>query len=77
MNGLQPEIVNLNEVDESELIVHSESEDNPHYAYMLSRMKIPICPSVWLFVRFASDYDDCLDQVEKRWTKRGGDLRFV
>ncbi len=68
MNGLQPEVVSLNEVDESELIVHRESEDNPHYAYMLSRMEGPDMPLPFGVLRSISRpaYDDLLlDQVEQ------------
>ena len=73
MNGLQPEIVNLSQVDESELIVHSESEDNPHYAYMLSRMEDPYMPLPFGVLRSISrpTYDELLlDQVEQAFGKK-------
>ena len=78
MKGLQPEVVSLNEVDESELIVHSESEDNPHYAYMLSRMENPDMPLPFGVLRSISrpSYDRLLlDQVEQAVEQKGlGDL---
>ena len=78
MNGLQPEIVNLSQVDESELIVHSESEDNPHYAYMLSRMEDPDMPLPFGVLRSISrpTYDELLlGQVEQAVGQKGeGDL---
>ncbi len=78
MNGLQPEVVSLNEVDESELIVHSENEDNPHYAYMLSRMECPDMPLPFGVLRSISRpaYDELLlDQVEQAVGQKGeGDL---
>ena len=78
MKGLQPEVVSLNEVDESELIVHSESEDNPHYAYMLSRMEDPDMPLPFGVLRSISrpSYDRLLlDQVEQAVEQKGlGDL---
>ena len=78
MNGLQPEVVNLNEVDEQELIVHNESEDNPHYAYMLSRMEDPNMPLPFGVLRSVSrpTYDELLlDQVEQAVEQKGsGDL---
>jgi len=78
MNGLQPEVVNLSEVDEQELIVHNESEDNPHYAYMLSRMEDPNMPLPFGVLRSVSrpTYDELLlDQVEQAVEQKGsGDL---
>ncbi len=74
MNGLQPEVVSLNEVDESELIVHRESEDNPHYAYMLSRMEGPDMPLPFGVLRSISRpaYDELLlDQVEQAVGQKG------
>ncbi len=78
MNGLQPEVVNLSEVDEQELIVHNESEGNPHYAYMLSRMEDPNMPLPFGVLRSVSrpTYDELLlDQVEQAVEQKGsGDL---
>ena len=75
MNGLQPEVVSLGEVDESELIVHSESEDNPHYAYMLSRMEDPDMPLPFGVLRSISrpTYDELLlGQVQQAVEQKGG-----
>ncbi len=38
LNGITPEIVSLDEVDESELLVHQESTENGSLAYFLSQM---------------------------------------
>ena len=78
MNGLQPEVVNLSDVDEQELIVHNESEDNPHYAYMLSRMEDPHMPLPFGVLRSVSrpTYDELLlGQVDQAVEQKGrGDL---
>ncbi|MGB1893273.1 MAG: 2-oxoacid:ferredoxin oxidoreductase subunit beta [Candidatus Latescibacterota bacterium] len=78
MNGLQPEVVNLSDVDEQELIVHNESEDNPHYAYMLSRMEDPHMPLPFGVLRsvLRPTYDELLlDQVDQAVEQKGrGDL---
>lgn len=78
MNGLQPEVVNLSDVDEQQLIVHNESEDNPHYAYMLSRMEDPHMPLPFGVLRSVSrpTYDELLlGQVDQAVEQKGrGDL---
>ncbi len=44
LNGIQPEIVSLDEVDESELLVHQEYTENASLAYFLSQMHYPKMP---------------------------------
>lgn len=42
--NLEPEVVSLDEVDESELLVHDEHAESPNLAFMLSRMTYPQYP---------------------------------
>ncbi len=81
MNGFSPEVVNLSEVEESELIVHHEEMDNPNYAYMLSRMEDPAMPLPFGVLRSVSrpSYNDLLmDQVTTAAEQRGtGDLQSL
>lgn len=78
MNGTAPEVVNLADVDESELVVHREDVDNASYAYMLSRMENPEMPLPFGVLRAVSrpSYTDMLvDQVNGAIQERGeGDL---
>jgi 2-oxoglutarate ferredoxin oxidoreductase subunit beta len=81
MNGFSPEVVNLSEVEESELLVHHEEMDNPNYAYMLSRMEDPAMPLPFGVLRSVSrpSYTDLLmDQVTTAAEQRGtGDLQSL
>jgi 2-oxoglutarate ferredoxin oxidoreductase subunit beta len=81
MNGFSPEVVNLSEVEESELLVHHEEMDNPNYAYMLSRMEDPAMPLPFGVLRSVSrpSYNDLLmDQVTTAAEQRGtGDLQSL
>jgi CBS domain-containing protein len=45
LNGLTPEVVNVADVDERELLVHDESATEPTLAYFLSRMGPPDFPT--------------------------------
>jgi 2-oxoglutarate ferredoxin oxidoreductase subunit beta len=45
LNGLTPEVVNVADVGESELLVHDESATEPTLAYFLSRMGPPDFPT--------------------------------
>ncbi len=45
LNGLRPEVVNVADVDESELLVHDEQAAEPTLAYFLSRMGPPDFPT--------------------------------
>ncbi len=78
MNGMEPEVVDLAEVDESELVVHREDVDNASYAYMLSRMENPEMPLPFGVLRAVSrpSYTDMMvDQVNGAIQQRGeGDL---
>jgi len=45
LNGLTPEVVNVADVDERELLVHDEAATEPTLAYFLSRMGPPDFPT--------------------------------
>ncbi len=81
MNGTAPEVVNLADVDESELVVHREDIDNPSYAYMLSRMENPHMPLPFGVLRAVDRpaYTDMLDdQVQQSIADKGeGDLQTL
>src|SRR5207237_9691375 len=44
LNGLDPEVVSLNEVGMDDLLVHDEDAEEPSLAYLLSRMVMPRFP---------------------------------
>lgn len=44
LNGLNPEVVRLDEVSRAELLVHDEYAESPSLAFMLSRMTNPAFP---------------------------------
>ncbi len=44
LNGLQPEIVSLDDVAQDDLLFHDETCDSPQLAFMLSRMRHPEFP---------------------------------
>lgn len=45
LDGLEPRVVNLSEVEESQLLVHDEKQGSPALAYLLSRMEFPNYPA--------------------------------
>jgi 2-oxoglutarate ferredoxin oxidoreductase subunit beta len=45
LNGLNPEVVSLEDIDSSELLVHDEFAESPNLAFMLSRMVNPAFPA--------------------------------
>ncbi|MGI6454274.1 MAG: 2-oxoacid:ferredoxin oxidoreductase subunit beta [bacterium] len=73
-NGFTVEIVNCDEVPESELIVHNEQFTDPGYAFMLSRLKYPDFPEpigVFRDVE-APVYDQMMhEQIEKAGGRNG------
>lgn len=81
MNGTAPEVVNLADVDEAELVVHHEGIDNPSYAYMLSRMENPSMPLPFGVLRAIDRpaYTDMLEnQVQQSIADKGeGDLQAL
>ncbi len=78
MNGTLPEVVALDGVDESELVVHREDVENQSYAYMLSRMENPSMPLPFGVLRAVERpaYTDMLvGQVQQAVQDKGeGDL---
>jgi 2-oxoglutarate ferredoxin oxidoreductase subunit beta len=75
MNGLTPEVVHLDgNVSESELIVHDVEAENPHLAFMLSRLGPPDFPTPLGIFRQVErpTYDGALmSQVEQAIANRG------
>jgi 2-oxoglutarate ferredoxin oxidoreductase subunit beta len=76
---LQPEVVALDQVDPSELLVHDEHSENSNLAFMLSRMAYPEFP-VPIGVFRAVDHpvyeQAVLDQVRQAQQARGvGNLK--
>ena len=76
---MQPEVVALDEVDESELMVHNDYDDSPTRAFMLSRMTYPDYPvpiGVFRQVEHPVYEQMVLDQVRTAQQARGvGQLR--
>ncbi|MFT5090626.1 MAG: 2-oxoglutarate ferredoxin oxidoreductase subunit beta [Planctomycetota bacterium] len=81
MNGTAPEVVNLADAKESELVVHHEDIDNASYAYMLSRMENPSMPLPFGVLRAVDrpSYTDMLvNQVQQSIADKGeGDLKTL
>jgi 2-oxoglutarate ferredoxin oxidoreductase subunit beta len=81
MNGTAPEVVNLADAKESELVVHHEDIDNASYAYMLSRMENPSMPLPFGVLRAVNrpSYTDMLvHQVQQSIADKGeGDLKTL
>ncbi len=71
---MQPEVVSLSEVDESELLVHDEHDESPTRAFMLSRMNYPDYPvpvGIFRQVEHPVYEQMVLDQVRKSQQARG------
>ncbi len=79
LKGLHPEIVNINEVDSSELLIHNEKDTEPNYAYFLTQMEYPEMPVPFGVFRDIDKptYDEMLnEQVQGAIKKKGvGDLK--
>jgi 2-oxoglutarate ferredoxin oxidoreductase subunit beta len=78
LNGTRPEIVDLWQGNEGELIVHDESRDDPTMAFILAQMEHPEFPvplGVFRAVQRPA-YEDLLEQqIDEAITRRGkGDL---
>jgi 2-oxoglutarate ferredoxin oxidoreductase subunit beta len=79
LNGLHPEVVQLGgDVTEADLLVHDEQAEDPHLAYMLSRMWWPDYPVPVGVLRDVSrpTHDELMtSQIEAVVAQRGeGDL---
>jgi 2-oxoglutarate ferredoxin oxidoreductase subunit beta len=71
---LEPEVVSLDQVDPSELLVHDEYSENPNLAFMLSRMNYPHFPvpiGVFRSVEHPVYEQAVMDQVQQAQKARG------
>ena len=77
----QPEVVNLSEVKEDDLLFHNEKTEEPSLAFMLARMRYPTMPEPMGIYRDVQRpvYDQEMDnQVKQLIAKQGpGDLNAV
>lgn len=78
LNGFAPEIVNVADVDEKDLLHHDEKTANNQLAFLLSRMRYPEFPEpigVFRAVERATYDDEINNQVEEaRAEQQDGDL---
>lgn len=80
LRGVQPEVVNLEEVkEEKDLLIHNEKDPRPHYAYLLTQMVFPEMPVPFGVFRAIEKptYDEMLqNQVDEITKARGrGNLK--
>jgi 2-oxoglutarate ferredoxin oxidoreductase subunit beta len=74
LNGLSPEVVSVDAVDPSELLVHDEFAESPNLAFMLSRMVNPVFPvpiGVFRQVQHPTYEQGVLNQVSQARKTRG------
>jgi len=74
LNGLQPEVVSLDQVPTDDLLFHDESADSPALAYLLSRLRYPQFPEPIGVFRAVQRpiYDEQINQqVEQAVAERG------
>ena len=79
LNGFQPEVVMLGEngITEKDLVVHDETQKDPTYAFMLSRMERPEFPvPLGVFRKVEKPTYDALvnTQIEEAKLKKAGDF---
>ena len=79
LNGLQPEIVDYKEGQTKGLLLHSENDPEPNYAYFLTQLQHPEMPVPFGVFRFIEKptYDDMMgNQVKQAVQNKGeGDLK--
>jgi 2-oxoglutarate/2-oxoacid ferredoxin oxidoreductase subunit beta len=79
LNGLTPEIVNLKDVSQDDLLIHDEKNPDPSLAFLLSRMRFPELPEPLGIFRAVQQpcYDDIVrDQIAEAKKAHGdGDLQ--
>lgn len=79
LNGLHPEVVSLDEVSEDEILIHDVHAEDPHLAYMLTRMTYPAYPvplGVFRQIEYPTYETEVLAQIEEAKRIRGeGKLR--
>ena len=77
--GMMPEVVSLDAVDESELLVHDAYTESSHLAYMLSRMQYPDFPvpmGIFRSVQRPVYSEAVMEQVEQARAQKGpGNLK--
>jgi CBS domain-containing protein len=77
LNGLTPEVVNVADVDERELLVHDECATEPTLAYLLSRMGPPDFPTpvgVFRAIRKPAYDEELMAQVQAARETHSPDL---
>ncbi len=78
LNGLEPEVVSLEEIGEDDLLFHDETIESPMLAMLLSRMKFPEFPvPIGVFRNISAPmYDQSLNEqvADARQEKGEGDL---
>ena len=76
---MDPEVVNLKDVDQDDLIIHDEKTPEPSLAFLLSRMRYPDFPEplgVFRAVAHERYVDTVRKQIAKAKEQRGeGDLQ--
>jgi 2-oxoglutarate ferredoxin oxidoreductase subunit beta len=81
LNGFAPEIVNVADMDEKDLLHHDESTSSNQLAFLLSRMRYPEFPEpigVFRAVERATYDDEINNQVEEaRAEQQDGDLETL
>ncbi len=80
LNGMKPEVVQLgNGITEDDLLVHDQYTEDPHLAFLLSRMTYPEYPAplgVFRSVRKPTYEEGMFSQIEAARAQQGeGDLR--
>jgi 2-oxoglutarate ferredoxin oxidoreductase subunit beta len=79
LNGMDPEVVNLKEVDADDLVIHDEKSPEPSLAFLLSRMRYPDFPEpmgIFRDVAHERYVDTVRKQIAKAKESRGnGDLQ--
>lgn len=74
LKGLKPEVVNIKDVNASELIVHDEKSATPHYSYLLTQMAYPEMPVPFGVFRAIEKptYEQMMtDQIKEATKKKG------
>jgi 2-oxoglutarate ferredoxin oxidoreductase subunit beta len=80
LNGLRPEVVDVAEVGEENLLVHDEKAEEPTLAYFLSRMGPPHFPTpVGVFRSISKPIHDQLlmEQVREAETQQAPDINAL
>src|SRR5262245_18479920 len=68
LHGMDPEVVNLKDVDQDDLIIHDEKTPEPSHAFLLSRMRYPDFPEPMGVFRDVA-HERYVDTVRKQIAK--------